>query len=80
MRPMSKIGRFVAISAALAALGLSGGAIASADPTTNGGSGGYVDSDGTQGDMEPAGQGTADDDGFQGAYSKGSTYVWPQYR
>lgn len=77
---MSKIGRFVAVSAALAALGLGGSAIASADPTSSGGSGGYVDSDGTQGDMVPAGQGTADDDGYQGAYSKGSTFVWPQYR
>lgn len=77
---MSRIGRFVAISAALAAIGLSGGAIASADPTTNGGSGGYVDSDGTQGTLNPAVQGTQDDDGYQGAYSKGSTYVWPQYR
>lgn len=80
MKNMSKFARFIAASAALAALGLGGSAIASADPTTNGGSGGYVDSDGTQGDMEPAGQGTQDDDGFQGAYSKGSTYVWPQYR
>ena len=80
MVAMSKLGRFVAISAALAAIGFGGSAIASADPETNGGSGGYVDSDGTQGDMEPAGQGTPDDDGFQGAYSKGSTYVWPQYR
>lgn len=77
---MTKLGRFVAVSAALAALGLGGSAIASADPETSGGSGGYVDSDGTQGDMEPAGQGTTDDDGYQGAYSKGSTYVWPQYR
>lgn len=80
MVSMSKFGRFVALSAALAALGLGGGAIASADPTTNGGSGGYVDTDGTQGEMKPAGQGVPDDDGYQGAYSKGSTFVWPQYR
>lgn len=77
---MSTFGRFVAISAALAAIGLGGAAIGSADPSSTGGSGGYIDTDGTQGEMKPAGQGVADDDGFQGAYSKGSTYVWPQYR
>lgn len=77
---MSKLQRFVAISAALAALGVGGSAIAAADPTTSGGSGGYVDSDGTQGELKPAIQGTQDDDGDQGAYSRGSTYVWPQYR
>lgn len=77
---MSKIGRFVAVSAALAALGFGGAAIASADPQTSGGSGGYVDMDGTQGDMVPAVQGTQDEDNNQGAYTKGSTYVWPQYR
>mgnify|MGYP006265643825 CR=1 FL=1 len=77
---MSKIGRFIAVSAALAALGFGGSAIASADPTTTGGANGHVDSDGTQGEMKPAMQGAQDDDGFQGAYSRGSTYVWPQYR
>lgn len=80
MRGMSKLERFVAIAAAVAALGMGGSAIAAADPTSSGGSGGYVDSDGTQGEMKPAGQGVPDDDGHQGAYSKGSTYVWPQYR
>lgn len=80
MLTMTKIGRFVAVSAALAALGLGGSAIAAADPTTSGGSGGYVDADGTQGTPSAAVQGTQDDDGYQGAYSKGSTYVWPQYR
>ena len=80
MAGMSKIGRFVAISAALAALGLSGGALASADPTTSGGSGGYVDADGTVGTYNPAVQGPQDDDNNQGAYTRGSTFVWPQYR
>ena len=77
---MSTFRRFVAISAALAALGLGGAAVASADPTSSGGAGGYVDTDGTQGEMKPAVQGTQDDDGYQGSYSKGSTFVWPQYR
>ena len=80
MTGMSKLGRFIALSAAVAALGLGGSAIASADPTSSGGAGGYVDTDGTQGELKPAGQGVVDDDGYQGAYSKGSTYVWPQYR
>ena len=36
--------------------------------------------DGTMGDMVPAIQGTMDDDNNQGAYTKGSTFHWPQYR
>lgn len=80
---MSKFGRFAAVCAALATLGLGGSAIASADGT--GGSGGYWDADGTHGDIRTGGQGQSrgsqgipDQDGFQAARVQGSIMAVPQ--
>ncbi|MCB0930600.1 MAG: hypothetical protein KDB71_01705 [Mycobacterium sp.] len=73
-------GRIAAgLVAALAIFPLAGAAIAEADVEATGGSGTTVDTDGTQGDLKPAVQGTQDSDGFQDAYANDSEKAVPQY-
>lgn len=64
-------------------LGVGGVAVASASSmniNATGGAGTAVDSDGTQGDIKPAVQGTTDDDNDQDAWLHGSQDFTPQYR
>lgn len=67
-----------------AVVGVGGASIASAsggmDINATGGSGTAVDTDGTQGEMKPAVQGTPDDDNDQDAWLHGSPDYTPQYR
>jgi len=73
--------RFAAgVVAALAVLPVAGAAIAAADVQATGGSGTKVDTDGTQGDLKPAVQGTQDSDGIQDACMYGSEKASPQYK
>lgn len=71
----------IAATAALlfAALGIGGSAVAVADVQASGGSGTVVDTDGTQGDLAAAVQGTQDSDGDQDAFITGSERAVPQF-
>ncbi len=63
-----------------AAIALSPVAAASGVVTASGGDGTSVDRDGTQGDLAPAVQGIADDDGDQDAYLRASEQALPQFK
>ena len=67
----------------LTVLGVGGVAVASAggmNINATGGAGTVVDTDGTQGDLKPAVQGTPDDDNDQDAWLHGSQDFTPQYK
>jgi len=67
-----------AVVLGLAAIG--GAASAAADVQATGGAGTAVDTDGTQGELKPAVQGTQDSDGDQDAFIIGSEMAVPQTR
>jgi hypothetical protein len=67
------------VGAALATLGIGGGAVAHASPV-DASPPAIVDVDGTQGQFVPAVQGAQDDDGIQDAYLTNSVMVAPQTR
>lgn len=79
------IKRFVVVGmlTGFAVLGVGGAASASAtgmNINATGGAGTVVDTDGTQGDLKPAVQGTPDDDNDQDAWLHGSPDFTPQYK
>ena len=86
MSETTKLAKALVAATALAGftvLGVGGAAIASAtDMNINatGGAGTTVDTDGTQGDIKPAVQGTTDDDNDQDAWLHPSPNAAPQYK
>lgn len=62
----------------LMAAGAAASPVALASVDASGGSGTYVDTDGTQGDMVPAVQGSTDDDGDQAAVLRPAQVAQPQ--